>query len=189
MPRGCRSEARPPPMCEHYAGIACCYHLSLFTVAQWLSGKPLTNYWCKWNQLLQDALPLSAHSIPGPIEVADEVLFANAHPSMSHVSPEFVPVFGDCIRMIRYASSASLHHHTDLPSSSREVLFTKDAQPFLISGSGTLGWDQVSPYLAFPFPRSQKSPQVSANLVEPGENALVLHTGYFGDSFADWCVF
>jgi len=88
--------------------------------------------------------------IPGPIEVADEVLFANAHPSVSHVSPEFVPVFGDCIRMIR------------------EVLFTKDAQPFLISGSGTLGWDQVS-----------------ANLVEQGENALVLHSGYFGDSFAE----
>jgi alanine-glyoxylate transaminase/serine-glyoxylate transaminase/serine-pyruvate transaminase len=88
--------------------------------------------------------------IPGPIEIADEVLFANAHPSMSHVSPEFVPVFGDCIRM------------------TREVLFTKDAQPFLISGSGTLGWDQVA-----------------ANLVEPGENALVLHSGYFGDSFQD----
>lgn len=30
--------------------------------------------------------------------------------------------------------------------------------------------------------------QVAANLVEPGENALVLHTGYFGDSFADWYV-
>jgi len=88
--------------------------------------------------------------IPGPIEVADEVLYANAHPSMSHVSPDFIPVFGDCIRMIR------------------EVLFTKDAQPFLISGSGTLGWDQVS-----------------ANLIEPGENALVLHSGYFGDSFTE----
>jgi alanine-glyoxylate transaminase / serine-glyoxylate transaminase / serine-pyruvate transaminase len=54
----------------------------------------------------------------------------------------------------------------------REVLFTKDAQPFLISGSGTLGWDQVA-----------------ANLVEPGENALVLNTGYFGDSFAEWYVY
>lgn len=52
----------------------------------------------------------------------------------------------------------------------REVLYTKDAQPFLIAGSGTLGWDQVA-----------------ANLVEPGENALVLHSGYFGDSFEDWC--
>ncbi|KAJ3515756.1 hypothetical protein NLJ89_g1563 [Agrocybe chaxingu] len=95
--------------------------------------------------------PLDGHdSIPGPIEVADEVLYANAHPSMSHVSPDFIPVFGDSIRMVR------------------EVLFTKDAQPFLISGSGTLGWDQVA-----------------ANLVEPGEEALVLHSGYFGDSFAE----
>ena len=30
--------------------------------------------------------------------------------------------------------------------------------------------------------------QVAANLVEPGENALVLHSGYFADSFAEWCV-
>ncbi|KAF8343452.1 pyridoxal phosphate-dependent transferase [Amanita rubescens] len=87
--------------------------------------------------------------IPGPIEVADEVLYANAHPSMSHVSSEFVHVFGECIRM------------------TREVLLTKDAQPFLVSGSGTLGWDQVS-----------------ANLVESGNDVLVLHSGYFGGGFA-----
>ena len=49
------------------------------------------------------------------------------------------------------------------------MLFTKDAQPFLVSGSGTLGWDQVA-----------------ANLIEPGDNVLVLNSGYFGDSFADW---
>ncbi|KIK61576.1 hypothetical protein GYMLUDRAFT_42586 [Collybiopsis luxurians FD-317 M1] len=88
--------------------------------------------------------------IPGPIEVSDEVLYANAHPSMSHVSPDFIPVFGDCIRMMR------------------TVVDTAQGQPFLIAGSGTLGWDQVA-----------------ANLIEPGENALVLHSGYFGDSFAD----
>lgn len=89
--------------------------------------------------------------IPGPIEVADSVLYANAHPSMSHVSKDFIPVFGDCIRM------------------TREVVYAgKSTQPFLISGSGTLGWDQVA-----------------ANLVEDGEEALVLHSGYFGDSFAD----
>ncbi|PVG03157.1 putative AGX1-alanine-glyoxylate transaminase [Serendipita vermifera] len=50
----------------------------------------------------------------------------------------------------------------------RDVLFTQSAQPFIIAGSGTLGWDQVA-----------------SNLVEPGENALVLHSGYFGDSLAD----
>jgi len=88
--------------------------------------------------------------IPGPIELSDEVLYANAHPSMSHVGPDFIPVFGDCIRMLR------------------DILFTTSGQPFLIAGSGTLGWDQVA-----------------SNLVEPGENALVLHSGYFGDSFAE----
>ncbi|KAJ6485917.1 pyridoxal phosphate-dependent transferase [Mycena sanguinolenta] len=88
--------------------------------------------------------------IPGPTEVSDEVLYANAHPTMSHVSPDFIPVFGDCIRM------------------TREVVFSTQGQPFLISGSGTLGWDQVA-----------------ANLIQPGENALVLHTGYFGDSFTE----
>ncbi|THU91493.1 PLP-dependent transferase [Dendrothele bispora CBS 962.96] len=88
--------------------------------------------------------------IPGPIEVSDEVLYANAHPSMSHVSPDFIPIFGDCLRM------------------TRTVVDTTDGQPFLIAGSGTLGWDQVA-----------------ANLIEPGENALVLHSGYFGDSFTD----
>ncbi|KAJ2920678.1 hypothetical protein H1R20_g16415, partial [Candolleomyces eurysporus] len=89
--------------------------------------------------------------IPGPIEVTDSVLYANAHPSMSHVSKDFIPVFGDSIRM------------------TREVLYAgSDTQPFLISGSGTLGWDQVA-----------------ANLVEEGEEALVLHSGYFADSFAD----
>ena len=42
------------------------------------------------------------------------------------------------------------------------------SQPFVISGSGTLGWDFVA-----------------ANLAECGEDVLVLHTGYFADSFAD----
>jgi alanine-glyoxylate transaminase/serine-glyoxylate transaminase/serine-pyruvate transaminase len=88
--------------------------------------------------------------VPGPVEVADDVLYANAHPTMGHTSPDFIPIFGDCIRMIR------------------DVVYTKDAQPFLIAGSGTLGWDQVA-----------------SNLIEPGENALVLSTGYFGDAFAD----
>lgn len=42
------------------------------------------------------------------------------------------------------------------------------SQPFVISGSGTLGWDLVA-----------------ANLAEKGDDVLVLHTGYFADSFAD----
>lgn len=50
----------------------------------------------------------------------------------------------------------------------RDILNAPDAQPFLISGSGTLGWDQAA-----------------ANLIESGDEVLVLTTGYFGDSFAD----
>ena len=70
----------------------------------------------------------------------------------------------------------------------RDVLYTKDAQPFLISGSGTLGWDQASLCRLTTLLCLLNVPQVASNLVEPGEHALVLNTGYFGDSFADWCV-
>lgn len=42
------------------------------------------------------------------------------------------------------------------------------SQPFVIAGSGTLGWDMVA-----------------ANLADRGEEVLVLHTGYFADSFTD----
>jgi len=37
----------------------------------------------------------------------------------------------------------------------RKVLYTKDGQPFLIAGSGTMGWDAAG-----------------ANLVEPGEDVV-----------------
>jgi len=52
----------------------------------------------------------------------------------------------------------------------RKLFQTTDptAQPYVISGSGTLGWDLVG-----------------ANLVEAGEDVLVLGTGYFSDGFAD----
>jgi alanine-glyoxylate transaminase/serine-glyoxylate transaminase/serine-pyruvate transaminase len=52
----------------------------------------------------------------------------------------------------------------------RKLLQTSDpeSQPLIVSGSGTLGWDIVA-----------------ANLSEPGDDVLVLHTGYFADSFAD----
>jgi alanine-glyoxylate transaminase / serine-glyoxylate transaminase / serine-pyruvate transaminase len=52
----------------------------------------------------------------------------------------------------------------------RKLVQTTDpeSQPFVIGGSGTLGWDLVA-----------------ANLIEPGEQALVLGTGYFSDSFAE----
>ncbi|KAF2142524.1 uncharacterized protein K452DRAFT_297792 [Aplosporella prunicola CBS 121167] len=98
----------------------------------------------------QEAHP--ALLIPGPIEFDDAVLQAMSHYSESHVGAQFVSVFGETLTMLR-----KLFQNTD-PA----------AQPFVISGSGTLGWDQVA-----------------ANLAEPGDDVLVLHTGYFADSFAD----
>lgn len=88
--------------------------------------------------------------IPGPIEVTDDVLLANATPSQSHMSKGFTETFGQAIRMFR------------------QVLVTERGQPFIVAGSGTLGWDMVA-----------------CNLTEPGDEALVLHSGYFGQSFAD----
>jgi len=68
---------------------------------------------------------VSNKSIPGPIEVTDEVrssilgdetaidlhrpiviitsqvLYANAHPSVSHMSANFTAIFGESIRMTR----------------------------------------------------------------------------------------
>merc|ERR1711939_805407 len=90
--------------------------------------------------------------IPGPIEFDDAVLQSMSHYSESHVGAPFVATFGETLSMLR-----KLFQTTD-PSS----------QPFVISGSGTLGWDLVA-----------------ANLAEPGDDVLVLHTGYFADSFSD----
>ena len=72
--------------------------------------------------------------------------------SESHVGAAFVSLFGDTLSMLR------------------KLLLTTDplSQPFIVSGSGTLGWDMVA-----------------ANLVEREDEVLVLHTGYFADSFAD----
>jgi alanine-glyoxylate transaminase / serine-glyoxylate transaminase / serine-pyruvate transaminase len=90
--------------------------------------------------------------IPGPIEISDEVAGAMGTFAQSHVGQPFVNVFGEALTMTRKL------FQTTNPGS----------QPFILAGSGTLGWDLVA-----------------ANLVEPGEDVLVLHTGYFGDSFAD----
>jgi alanine-glyoxylate transaminase/serine-glyoxylate transaminase/serine-pyruvate transaminase len=48
----------------------------------------------------------------------------------------------------------------------REVFLCPDGQPFVVAGSGTLAMDLAG-----------------ANLVETGDRALVVNTGYFGDRF------
>jgi alanine-glyoxylate transaminase/serine-glyoxylate transaminase/serine-pyruvate transaminase len=49
----------------------------------------------------------------------------------------------------------------------REVWLAPSGQPFIMAGSGTLAMDMAG-----------------ANLIEPGDKALVLSTGYFGDRYA-----
>ncbi|TVY25095.1 Alanine--glyoxylate aminotransferase, partial [Lachnellula hyalina] len=77
--------------------------------------------------------------IPGPIEFDDAVLQSMSHYSESHVGAPFVATFSETLSMLR-----KLFQTTD-PTS----------QPFVISGSGTLGWDLVA-----------------ANLAEPGDDVL-----------------
>ncbi|KAJ3515988.1 hypothetical protein NLJ89_g1415 [Agrocybe chaxingu] len=117
-------------------------------------------------------------AIPGPIELSPTVQHTLGLPPLSHVGPEFVKIFREAIGMTRWAHSFST---LDLPPSfawrlrsnrkpEAQVVRTSHAgsQAFILAGSGTLGWDQVG-----------------ANLIEKGDNALVLHTGYFGDGFRD----
>lgn len=90
--------------------------------------------------------------IPGPIEFSDPVLYAMSTPSQAHTSPEFIKTFQTTLQNLR-----KLFKSTD-----------SKAQPYVLAGSGTLGWDVVG-----------------ANLVNPGDKVLVLSTGFFSDSFAD----
>ncbi|KAJ3373470.1 hypothetical protein HDU91_000085 [Kappamyces sp. JEL0680] len=50
----------------------------------------------------------------------------------------------------------------------RKVWLAPSGQPFIVAGSGTLTWDMTG-----------------ANLIEPGESALVVNSGIFGDWFAE----
>ncbi|EXJ66972.1 uncharacterized protein A1O5_09618 [Cladophialophora psammophila CBS 110553] len=87
---------------------------------------------------------------PGPTEVDPEVLRAMASFAESHFAQPFCNIFGDVLTMLR-----KLFQSAD-----------PDAQPFVIGGSGTLGWDFVA-----------------TNFIEPGDPVLCLSTGYFSDAF------
>ncbi len=87
--------------------------------------------------------------IPGPVEFDPEVMRALSAKTASHVSPEFIAVFGRALKRLR------------------EVCLAPSAQPIVVAGSGTLAMEMAV-----------------ANLVEPGERALVVNTGYFSDRMA-----
>lgn len=87
--------------------------------------------------------------IPGPIEFHEDVLAAMSTAATSHVDPDFINTFGESLELLRH------------------VFLAKEGQPFVVAGSGTLGWDMVV-----------------SNLLEPGDEVCVVNTGYFGDAFA-----
>ena len=88
--------------------------------------------------------------IPGPTPVSEEVLRALSRETISHTDERFVEVFSKALKEIK-------------------VFFgTEEGQPFIITGSGTLGME-VS----------------LTNILNEGESLLVVSHGYFGDRFLE----
>lgn len=88
--------------------------------------------------------------IPGPIEFEPSVLQAMAVPTPSHVAPDFIACFGNCLEMMK------------------KVWQCPSGQPFIMAGTGTLAMDMAG-----------------SNLIEAGDSALVISTGYFGERYAE----
>ncbi|MBE0423029.1 MAG: alanine--glyoxylate aminotransferase family protein [Lutibacter sp.] len=70
--------------------------------------------------------------IPGPIEFEPKVLAALGAPTTSHVAPNFIESFGNCIEMMR------------------KVWLTSTGQPFIVSGTGTFAMDMAAANLIEP---------------------------------------
>ena len=70
--------------------------------------------------------------IPGPIEFEPKVLAALGAPTTSHVAPNFVESFGNCIELMR------------------KVWLTSTGQPFVVAGTGTFAMDMAAANLIEP---------------------------------------
>jgi len=88
--------------------------------------------------------------IPGPTPVHPRILSALSKPTVSHVAPAFVETFRKALSDFRALGQSAA------------------AQPFLVSGGGTLSMEIAL-----------------VNLVSPGESVLVVSQGYFGDRYGD----
>ena len=88
--------------------------------------------------------------IPGPIEFESEVMQCMAVPTPSHVSPDFIDLFANSLKLMK------------------EVWQCPSGQAFIVAGTGTLAMDMAA-----------------ANLIETGDKALVISTGYFGLRYAE----
>ncbi|MDF1517495.1 MAG: alanine--glyoxylate aminotransferase family protein [Lutibacter sp.] len=70
--------------------------------------------------------------IPGPIEFEPKVLAALGAPTTSHVAPNFIESFGNCIELMR------------------KVWLTSTGQPFVVAGTGTFAMDMAAANLIEP---------------------------------------
>lgn len=62
----------------------------------------------------------------GPIEFHEDVLAAMSTPATSYVDLNFVSIYGESIEMVR------------------KIVLTESAQPFIVTGPCTLGWDMMA---------------------------------------------
>jgi alanine-glyoxylate transaminase / serine-glyoxylate transaminase / serine-pyruvate transaminase len=137
-------------------GIVCCSQLFASVISDLTQLIPICKAFAMEQinmdtQIRQSPILLA----PGPTEVDPSVLRAMASVAESHFSQPFCNTFGDVLSMLR-----KLFRSED-----------PDAQPFVIGGSGTLGWDFVA-----------------TNFIETGEPVLCLSTGFFSDAF-ETCLF
>ena len=87
--------------------------------------------------------------IPGPTPVRPSILEALSLPTTSHQAPSFVEGYRKCLENLR------------------RIVFTDSAQPFVVSGAGTLAMEMAL-----------------VNLLGPGERLLIVSQGFFGDRWA-----
>jgi alanine-glyoxylate transaminase/serine-glyoxylate transaminase/serine-pyruvate transaminase len=98
--------------------------------------------------------------IPGPIEFHPDVLAKLGEATPGHVSPGFLAEFSSALTLLR------------------QVFDAPTGQPFVIAGSGTLGWEAIAANLLEKVDHGQ----------EPGAaDVLVVSTGYFSDSWKVGC--
>jgi len=87
--------------------------------------------------------------IPGPTPVLPSILEALGRPTTSHQAPSFVEGYRECLENLR------------------RIVFAESAQPFVVSGAGTLAMEMAL-----------------VNLLGPGERLLIVSQGFFGDRWA-----
>ena len=90
------------------------------------------------------------------------------------MSPDFIEQFGQALEQLR------------------SVFLTEKGQPFVLAGSGTIALLPLALSRALTNPHHLGTlgwDMAACNLLQKGDKALVVNTGYFGDRFGEWCAF